>query len=113
MTLRPTLSVLLLTAAMSLPALSMAQGHDDQHDDHAQPQAQADHGHDAKGGNKPGDRAAGKGDGKPEVHAGNDRGAGPNQQFHKGDRLSSDYRSKRYVVSDWRGHHLSAPPRGY
>ena len=23
------------------------------------------------------------------------------------------YRSHHYVVNDWRGHHLSAPPRGY
>ena len=23
------------------------------------------------------------------------------------------YRSRQYVVDDWRGHHLSAPPRGY
>jgi Ni/Co efflux regulator RcnB len=23
------------------------------------------------------------------------------------------YRSQHYVVNDWRGHHLSAPPRGY
>jgi len=106
MKLRTPLSVLMLAAAMALPALAMAQGHDDQHDDHAP--AQADHGHDAR----PGAKAAGKGDNKPNAHA-NERGAGPSQQFHRGDRLSSDFRDKRYVVSDWRGHHLSAPPRGY
>lgn len=42
-----------------------------------------------------------------------ERGAGPNHQFYKGQRLSSEYRNHQYVVDDWRGHHLSAPPRGY
>ena len=23
------------------------------------------------------------------------------------------YRDRQYIVSDWRGHHLSPPPRGY
>ena len=40
-------------------------------------------------------------------------GAGPNHNFYRGDRLSSEYRHSNYVVNDWRGHHLSAPPRGY
>jgi len=53
-----------------------------------------------------------------DEHAGRDaqersRGAGPEQHWRKGDRLSAEYRSKQYVVDDWRGHHLSAPPRGY
>jgi Ni/Co efflux regulator RcnB len=42
-----------------------------------------------------------------------DRGAGPNHEFRKGDRLPNDYHHRQYVVDDWRGHHLSAPPRGY
>ena len=42
-----------------------------------------------------------------------ERGAGPNQSFHRGGRLPPQYRSHQYVVDDWRGHHLSAPPRGY
>jgi Ni/Co efflux regulator RcnB len=32
---------------------------------------------------------------------------------HRGGRLPSEYRSRSYVVDDWRGHRLSAPPRGY
>ena len=32
--------------------------------------------------------------------------------WSRGDRLSADYRSDQYVVSDWRGHHLRKPPRG-
>ncbi len=42
-----------------------------------------------------------------------ERGAGPNRQFHRGDRLPPEYRHRNYVVDDWRGHGLSAPPRGY
>ncbi len=42
-----------------------------------------------------------------------ERGAGPNHNFHRGERLPAEYRHRNYVVEDWRGHHLSAPPRGY
>ena len=40
-------------------------------------------------------------------------GAGPDHAFYRGGRLPQEYRSRQYVVDDWRGHHLSAPPRGY
>lgn len=42
-----------------------------------------------------------------------ERGAGPDHAFHTGARLPQQYRSRQYVVDDWRGHRLSAPPRGY
>lgn len=42
-----------------------------------------------------------------------ERGAGPDHNFHRGDRLPQEYRNRSYVVDDWRGHNLSAPPRGY
>jgi Ni/Co efflux regulator RcnB len=42
-----------------------------------------------------------------------ERGAGPEHAYRQGDRLPSQYRSHQYVVEDWRGHHLIAPPRGY
>lgn len=42
-----------------------------------------------------------------------ERGAGPEHAWHRGDRLPPQYRGRQYVVDDWRGHHLSAPPRGY
>jgi Ni/Co efflux regulator RcnB len=41
------------------------------------------------------------------------RGAGPNHAFYRGERLPVQYRHRQYVVEDWRGHRLSAPPRGY
>ena len=42
-----------------------------------------------------------------------ERGAGPNHDWHKGGRLPAEYRHNMYVVDDWRGHRLTAPPRGY
>jgi Ni/Co efflux regulator RcnB len=41
------------------------------------------------------------------------RGAGPNHEYYRGDRLPAEYRNRQYVVDDWRGHNLSAPPHGY
>jgi Ni/Co efflux regulator RcnB len=41
------------------------------------------------------------------------RGAGPRHDMRRGQRLSQEYRSNRYVVSDWRDRRLSAPPRGH
>lgn len=46
-------------------------------------------------------------------HRGEGRGAGPQHAFYRGERLPVQYRHRQYVVDDWRGHHLSAPPRGY
>jgi Ni/Co efflux regulator RcnB len=42
-----------------------------------------------------------------------ERGAGPHHDFHRGGRLPAEYRHTQYVVDDWRGHNLRAPPRGY
>ena len=41
------------------------------------------------------------------------RGAGPAHRFYKGERLPTQYRNHQYVIDDWRGHQLSAPPRGH
>ena len=42
-----------------------------------------------------------------------ERGAGPNHDFRRGGRLPPEYRSRQYVVDDWRAHRLQPPPRGY
>ena len=47
-----------------------------------------------------------------EWHRG-DRGAGPDRDWYRGSRLPREYRSRQYVVDDWRGHRLNEPPRGY
>ena len=41
------------------------------------------------------------------------RGGGPRHDWRRGQRLHQEYRSQRYVVSDWHARRLSAPPRGY
>jgi len=46
-------------------------------------------------------------------YRGQGRGVGPNHSWYRGDRMPSEYRTRHYVVDDWRGHHLYAPPRGY
>ena len=42
-----------------------------------------------------------------------ERGAGPEHSYYRGERMPPQYRTRQYVVEDWRGHRLSAPPRGY
>ena len=54
-----------------------------------------------------------RGRGNSNYERRDERGAGPNHEFYRGQRLPSEYRSRQYVVDDWRGHQLSAPPRGY
>lgn len=46
-------------------------------------------------------------------YRGQGRGVGPNHSWYRGDRMPYEYRTRHYVVDDWRGHHLYAPPRGY
>ncbi len=41
------------------------------------------------------------------------RGAGPDHNWHKGDRLPDSYRGNQYVVNDWQSRHLRQPPSGY
>ena len=83
MTKFKTLATLVAAALVAAPALSMAQDHDRDWHDH--------------------DRMD---------HRVDDRGAG-HYHWHRGDRVSDDYRGDRYEVRDWRAHHLSEPPRGY
>ena len=48
-----------------------------------------------------------------QYHRDDRRGGGPRHDLRRGQRLSQEYRGNRYVVSDWRARHLSAPPRGH
>jgi Ni/Co efflux regulator RcnB len=60
-----------------------------------------------------GERRNDRYDYRPMAERGEHRGAGPRHNLYKGGRLPAEYRGRQYVVDDWRGHHLSAPPRGY
>jgi Ni/Co efflux regulator RcnB len=97
-----------VSAVLALSLLSSGFAFADDHDrDHGNPN---DRGH----GN-PHDRGGPGNDHRNDRRDDHrdDRGAGPSHAFHRGDRLPTEYRSRQYVVDDWRGHHLSAPPRGY
>jgi len=37
----------------------------------------------------------------------------PHAEWRRGGRVPVEYRSRNYVVNDWRTYHLQAPPRGY
>jgi Ni/Co efflux regulator RcnB len=90
----------IVSALMALSLLSSGFAFADDHNrDHGNP-------HD-RGGQRNDHRDDHRNDHRDE------RGAGPNHAFHRGDRLPPEYRNRQYVVNDWRGHHLSAPPRGY
>jgi Ni/Co efflux regulator RcnB len=65
------------------------------------------HGNDSQCGN--GRQDCGRGPGRDN----NERGAGPNHSYYRGDRLPYNDRGRQYVVDDWRGHGLRSPPRGY
>ena len=71
-------------------------------------------GHDNRDGCRPGDRGCQRYyQQRGHDDHDDDRGAGPDQRFHRGDRLPPDYRGRQYVVNDWHGHGLRQPPRGY
>lgn len=46
-------------------------------------------------------------------HRDDRRGGGPRHDLRRGQHLSKEYRDSRYVVTDWRDRHLSAPPKGH
>ena len=95
--------VVLTALVVALPAISMADP-GDRHDhdrDHRDGYAQHDRDHDRADWDHPGYRH--------DYY----RGAGPNHDWQRGSSLPREYWGPRYVVNDWRGHHLSQPPRGY
>ena len=101
--------------AMSLltGGFSFAQGYGDRNDRGRNEQAQGGGQQDrrdshARQPHRPGNQ------GRANNNAQRDeRGAGPDHQFHRGERLPVEFRHRNYVVDDWRAHHLTAPPRGY
>ena len=102
-----TIIAVLAAACMSSGVVFAQDEHRDQRDEHKE-KAQAshveEHGYEE-----------GRRNDRQDYHPVEDhgpRGAGPRHDMRKGGRLADEYRGKQYVVDDWRGHHLSAPPRG-
>ncbi len=101
---------------------SQGGGHGNARPDHGRPghgNARPDHGRPGPSHNmRPDHGRPGYGPGMhrppgpPQMHGGY-HGAGPQHNWVRGSRVPPQYRSYQYVVNDWRGHRLSAPPRGY
>jgi Ni/Co efflux regulator RcnB len=105
---------LLAAGSLTFGSLSFAQGYDHRGDNRRDEQRN-DQRHDNHQGDRHDDR-------RDDRHGGYDRDHGRQDHYyygargpewHRGGRLPQTYRSHQYVVNDWRGHHLSAPPRGY
>lgn len=103
----------LMALSLMTGGFAIAQGKSDHNDrgqnDQAQRGGQQERrGNQARPPHRPGNQ------GRAQNNAQRDeRGAGPEHQFHRGERLPVEYRHRNYVVDDWRNHQLSAPPRGY
>ena len=103
-----TIMALSLAVGGSAFAKDNDRGNGHGHNGHSQNNGHGpDRGHDNRSDYR-GKHARGHDNGRHEG-----RGAGPRHDFYKGSRISHEYRSRQYVVNDWRGHHLHAPPRGY
>lgn len=108
-------AVLLMAVSMGITTVALADPHHGRHDDPGGP-----HGKHKGNGHRGGPS-------KHFDHHGNDRrfdqrgpdrrfdtqGGGPDHGWYRGDRIPPQYRGRQYVVDDWRGHRLTAPPRGY
>ena len=98
---------------------SMNNSHDGRHDNGRPGDRHDRHDkrYDSRHDNRPGNRPANRPGHRPDMHRDHDhrdmRGAGPDYRWQRGMRVPPQYRSYNYVVNDWRGHRLSAPPRGY
>jgi len=103
----------IMAISMTTSGFAFAQGRGDRNDRDRNEQGQRSGQMDRRdsGARQP-DRGEGRGRANYDERR-DERGAGPNHAFHRGDRLPPEYRHRNYVVDDWRGHNLSAPPRGY
>ncbi len=102
-TRHPILAVLFMAAALAAPTLASAQ-QDDRRHDHGNGHAYGHDKHDKHDMRK----GPGRAEDVPPRWADQ-----PRRDWHRGDRLPEEFRDRQYVVDDWRGYRLSAPPRGY
>jgi Ni/Co efflux regulator RcnB len=114
----------LIAASFSSMAVAQDRGNDrDRNDrnrgDNMQRGHDNDRGRDDRGDNRGDNRRNDRHDNRFNDHRDDRsrmahyRGAGPRHDLQRGGRLPTQYRNRQYVVNDWRGHHLSAPPRGH
>ena len=98
------ISALLAALVIAVPVASMADDHHDRDRGHdrAEHMDRVDH-----------DRGERPDWDHPGYRHDYYRGVGPSHEWQRGSRLPDEYRGDQYEVRDWRGHHLSEPPRGY
>jgi Ni/Co efflux regulator RcnB len=117
-------AILAVTMGMGGVSFAHARDHRGHRNDHAQNQQERHHDqgerrndrnrHHHKRAENPHERQHERHQSHSDYYYQHDaRGAGPDHAFYRGGRLSGEYRSRQYVVDDWRGHRLSAPPHGY
>jgi Ni/Co efflux regulator RcnB len=100
----------LLIVSLLAPSVAVfAQQHDNNHDNnhggaHPSHDNRPNPGHDVQHGHGPAPRNA---------SLGGPGGPVPHNEWHKGERLPTEYRDRNYVVDNWHEHNLQAPPRGY
>ena len=114
MTIRSkTIALIAATLALSSVGSAFAQdrGHGPDHDGRDSRHEQRDTRHD---GRHDGGRAHDDHDDYRDGRHSDRRGyPQPHAEWKRGGRVPNEYRNRNYVVNDWRGHNLSAPPRGY
>ena len=102
---------ILVALTMATGQLSFAQGNSNRNDrDRDEGRQHERHGNSPKP-ERHDNRDFGRSHNQERARGG--RGVGPNNEYYRGDRMPVQYRHRNYVVDDWRGHNLSAPPRGY
>lgn len=110
-----TLVCTLLALSLTSAGLSFAQGRSPEHRNDSNRNEQAQR-HEQQDSRAPQTRHPKRPHNQEHAHHDerhDGRGAGPDHQFYRGERMPAQYRSHQYVVNDWRSHRLSAPPRGY
>ena len=110
-----TIVCALAAASLGIGSLSFAQSYErDRRDNDRQGYQQRDQ--DRRDGDRRADNdrrdrretMGNRGDDRADFHYG---ARGP--EWRRGGHIPPEYRRHQYVVNDWRGHHLSPPPRGY
>ncbi|AXF21274.1 hypothetical protein CUJ89_12810 [Burkholderia pyrrocinia] len=98
------LAALIAAGCVATAAMAQDHGNYDNRDNHGGPGMQRGHGPQ----HMPPGQGMHREDDMPQRWADQ-----PRRDWHKGDRLPNEFRDRQYVIDDWRGYHLSQPPRGY
>jgi len=102
------------TAALAMGMAGSAFAQDSRYDrgpDRYAPQQYQQQRHDGPGYER--GRPDARGDHRPGRQYEHRGYANPHAEWRRGGRVPTEYRTRQYVVNDWRGQRLQQPPRGY